>query len=99
MDWNDGEHIKKYAKHVSGNVEIKKHLSTNLQLVDILITRFKILGMRNGLTDLLEELYVAIFNWRSYYTKKKIKNKDGSTIKKDIKVTVLEKGKVMIDLC
>jgi len=55
-----------------------------------------LLSMKNGLERLIDELHSAILNWRTHYTKKKLKNNEKIT--KDIKVTVLAQGRVMVNL-
>ena len=72
------------------------HLTTNMRLVDILMTRLKLLSMKNGLERLIDELHSAILNWRTYYTMKTMQN--NKKITKDIKVTVLAQGRVMVNL-
>lgn len=81
---------------ITTNNEFTDHLTTYLRLVDILMTRLKILSIKNGLKRLIDELHRAILNWRSYYTMKKFTNK--KEITKVFKVTVLAHGKVMVNL-
>ena len=76
--------------------EFNDHSKIYLRLVNILMIRLKILITKNGLQSVVDELHRGILNWRTYHTMNKMKSKKKNS--KDMKITVLTKGKVMVNL-